>query len=53
MKNLFTTLRTTMAKRAMYRQTRDELAGLSQSVARDIGVNPADAASIARRAVWG
>ncbi|MEO8241047.1 MAG: DUF1127 domain-containing protein [bacterium] len=53
MTNLFTTLRTNIAKRAMYRRTRNELAGLSMAMAEDIGIHPADAEAVARRAVWG
>ncbi len=53
MKNLFNTLRETAAKRALYRRTRYELAGLSMATAEDIGIYPADATTLARRAVWG
>ena len=53
MKNLFTTLRAHAAKRALYRRTRDAIADLPPSVANDLGLFPADAENIARRAVWG
>ncbi|MEO7382098.1 MAG: hypothetical protein ABIV25_10205 [Paracoccaceae bacterium] len=53
MKNLFTTLRANAAKRALFRRTRDEIAGLPRNVALDLGIFPEDAAQIARTAVWG
>ena len=53
MLNLITTLRTRAAQRALYRRTRDALAGLPPSVARDLGITPDNTDLVARRAVWG
>jgi hypothetical protein len=53
MKNLFATYRANAAKRALYRQTRDEIANMPRSVALDLGFYPEDAARIAHKAVWG
>ena len=53
MLNLFTTYRQNAAKRALYRLTRDEIAGMPRSVALDVGMFPEDAERIARKAVWG
>ncbi len=53
MKTLFDTFRDYAAKRALYRRTRDEIAGLSRTEALDLGIFPEDAARIARQAVWG
>ena len=53
MKNLFASYRESAAKRALYRRTRDEIASLPRRVALDLGIFPEDAASIARKAVWG
>jgi uncharacterized protein YjiS (DUF1127 family) len=51
--NLFTSFRANAAKRALYRQTRNAIAAMPASVARDVGIFPGDAETIARRAVWG
>lgn len=53
MKTLFDAFRDYAAKRALYRRTRDEIAGLSRAEALDLGIFPEDAARIARQAVWG
>jgi uncharacterized protein YjiS (DUF1127 family) len=53
MKTLFASYRENAAKRAMFRRTRDEIAGLSRRTALDLGIFPEDAESIARKAVWG
>ena len=53
MKNLIATLRANAAKRAQYRQMRDEIANMPRHVALDIGIYPEDAARIAAKAVWG
>ncbi len=53
MKSLIAQLRSAAAKRAMYRRTRDEIAGMPRSVALDLGIFPEDAEIIARKAVWG
>lgn len=50
---LFAAYRDFATKRALYRRTRDEIARLSPSEARDLGIFPADAERIAREAVWG
>ena len=41
------------AKHALYRRTRDEIAGMSRKAALDLGIFPEDAKRIAREAVWG
>ena len=41
------------AKRAQYRQMRNEIASLSRRDALDLGIYPEDADQIAHRAVWG
>lgn len=53
MKNLITNLRVRAAKHAAYRRIRDEIATLSQAEALDLGIFPADADRMARKAVWG
>lgn len=53
MKSLFAKVREEAAKRAAYRKTRDEIAGLPRSIALDLGIFPEDADRIAREAVWG
>ena len=53
MKNLFATLKANAAKRALYRQTRDEIARMPRAEALELGIFPEDAARIARAAVWG
>jgi uncharacterized protein YjiS (DUF1127 family) len=53
MKTIIAQLRDAAAKRALYRRTRDEIAGMPRRVALDLGIFPEDAASIARKAVWG
>ena len=52
-KSLIASYRAAAAKRALYRRTRDEIAGMPRSVALDLGIFPEDAARIARQAVWG
>jgi uncharacterized protein YjiS (DUF1127 family) len=51
MKNFIATYRA--AKRALYRQTRDEIAQLSMAECIDLGIFRGDAERIARQAVWG
>lgn len=46
-------LKTAARNRALYRQTRDEIARMPQDVALDLGIYRGDAARIARKAVWG
>lgn len=53
MKNLFTTYRENAAKRALFRRTRDEIAGMPRREALELGIYPEDATRIAREAVWG
>lgn len=53
MKSLFALYRAEVAKRAAFRRTRDEIAGLPRSIALDLGIFPEDADRIAREAVWG
>lgn len=53
MKSFIATYREAAAKRALYRRTRDEIAGMSRADALDLGIFPEDAARIARKAVWG
>ena len=53
MKNLIATLRANAAKRAEYRQMRDEIARMPRRMALDLGFYPEDAARIAAKAVWG
>ena len=53
MKKFFHQWREEAGKRALYRRTRDEIAGLSNAEARDLGLYPHDAERIAREAVWG
>ena len=53
MKNLFASYRDNAAKRALYRRTRDEIAGMSRREALELGIYPEDAARIAHAAVWG
>jgi uncharacterized protein YjiS (DUF1127 family) len=50
---LFTTLRTAVRNHNAYRRTVRELQGLSPRVAEDIGLFPASAERIARKAVYG
>lgn len=47
------TLKTAAANRAMYRQTRDEIARMPREAAIDLGIFPEDADSIAWAAVYG
>ncbi|MGR3363721.1 MAG: hypothetical protein ACU0CY_06010 [Maritimibacter harenae] len=50
----YTKLRTALAKRAQYTRTRRALAALPPELAiEDLGLNPYDAKTIARRAVYG
>jgi uncharacterized protein YjiS (DUF1127 family) len=53
MKNLMTAYFANAAKRAQYRQMRDEIASLSRREALDLGIYPEDASKIAAQAVWG
>ncbi len=53
MKNLIATYRANAAKRALYRRTRSEIAGLSNRDAIDLGIFPGDAHRIAHEAVYG
>jgi uncharacterized protein YjiS (DUF1127 family) len=53
MKNFIATYRANAAKRALYRQTRDEIAQLSMAECIDLGIFRGDAERIARQAVWG
>ncbi len=53
MNSIIAQLREAAAKRALYRRTRDEIAGMPRRVALDLGIFPEDAELIARRAVWG
>lgn len=53
MKQLIARYREAAAKRALYRQTRDEIAAIPRRVALDLGIYPEDAAKIARKSVWG
>jgi len=53
MKNLIAALADRAAKQAKYRHLRNELAGLSQREALDLGIYREDAARIAAQAVWG
>ncbi len=53
MKTLIARLRDTAAKHAAYARIRDEIAALTEAQALDLGIFPADADRIARKAVWG
>ncbi len=53
MKNLYAAMKANAAKRAQYRQMRDEIATMPRSVALELGIFPEDAARIASQAVWG
>lgn len=53
MMNLLAAYRTYATQHALYRQTRDEIARLSNAEAIDLGIYPGDADRIARQAVWG
>ena len=53
MKSLIAQLRAAAEKQALYRRTRDEIAGMPRRVALDLGIFPEDAERIARKAVWG
>lgn len=50
---LFTTLRTAVRKRAAYLRTLREIQGISPRVAEDIGLYPASAERVARKAIYG
>lgn len=50
---VFEKLKTALRNRALYLRTRDEIAGLTPSLAQDVGLVPANAGRIARRAVYG
>jgi uncharacterized protein YjiS (DUF1127 family) len=51
--NLIDTLKAAAARRAVYRQTRDEIARMPRDVALDLGIFPEDADRIAWTAVYG
>ena len=53
MNSIIAQIREAAAKHALYRRTRDEIAGMPRRVALDLGIFPEDAEMIARRAVWG
>ncbi len=53
MKNFIAQYRDAAAKRALYRQTRDEIATMPRRIALDLGIFPEDAETLARKAVWG
>lgn len=53
MNSIIAQIREAVAKHALYRRTRDEIAGMPRRVALDLGIFPEDAEMIARRAVWG
>lgn len=53
MKSFIAQLRDAAAKRALYRRTRDEIAGMPRYIALDLGIFPEDADQMARKAVWG
>ena len=53
MKTLIARLRAKAAAHAAYRRFRNEIAALSPAEALDLGIFPADADRIARKAVWG
>ena len=53
MKNLMNAYLAGAAKRAQYRQMRDEIANMPRRDALDLGIYPEDAAKIAARAIWG
>ncbi|MDO8985893.1 hypothetical protein [Cypionkella sp.] len=53
MKSLIAQLRAAAEKHALYRRTRDEIAGMPRRVALDLGIFPEDAERIAHKAVWG
>lgn len=53
MKTFFAQVRLEAAKRALYRRTRNEIAGLSNRDAIDLGIYPGDAHRIAYQAVYG
>ena len=53
MKTIIAQMREAAAQRALYRRTRDEIAGMPRRVALDLGIYPEDAERIARKAVWG
>lgn len=53
MKKLLANYRAYAEQHARYRQTRDEIAGLSKAESIDLGIFPCDAEKIARKAVWG
>lgn len=50
---MLTTLIEAARKRALYRQTRDEIARMPRDVALDLGIFPEDAAQMAYAAVYG
>jgi uncharacterized protein YjiS (DUF1127 family) len=53
MKTLIARLRAKAADHAAYLRIRNEIAALSHAEALDLGIFPADADRIARKAVWG
>lgn len=50
---VFEKLKTALRNRALYLRTRDEIASLSPMMAQDVGLAPANAGRIARKAVYG
>ena len=53
MKNFIAAYQINAAKRALFRQTRNEIAAMPRHVALDLGIFPEDADQIAGAAVWG
>jgi hypothetical protein len=51
--SVITNLKDAVAKRAMYRRTRDEIAQLPLDIALDLNIFPGDAERIAYEAVYG
>jgi uncharacterized protein YjiS (DUF1127 family) len=50
---LLTNLRDAAQKRAAYRRTLNELRGVPEHLAEDLGIYPGDARRLAREAVYG
>ncbi|WGW03015.1 DUF1127 domain-containing protein [Tropicibacter oceani] len=53
MNGFFNTVRASLEKRARYNRTVQELSNMPKDVADDLGLSPADAHRIARKAVYG
>jgi uncharacterized protein YjiS (DUF1127 family) len=51
--SLFNQLRTAARKRAQYRRTVQELRGIPDHLAEDLGIYPGDSKRLARQAVYG